>query len=211
MDWMLVSRSDSIQERAIMFCFKKSSSFLLYLCHTILFIQLLFPFCYLPCIRGANTGITDPSRFQDWYVHDRKRALHVYNFILLFSPCFMYECDLAYNILIDKLQITSGCRLLHLVVFTEEFQREILVEYKWNAPALFFFLNNCKRTSLTARLTAPTLANIPIWISITVLQKSQFDLRVPKSALYLHWCFDSQNFNLTFRAYLVPKTTNKTS
>jgi len=42
----------------------------------------------------------------------------------------MHECDLVYNILIDNLQITNSYMLLHLVVFNEEFQREILIEYK---------------------------------------------------------------------------------
>lgn len=42
----------------------------------------------------------------------------------------MYERDLSYDILIGNLKITNSCRLLYLVVFNEEFQRKILVEYK---------------------------------------------------------------------------------
>lgn len=58
--------------------------------------------------------------------------------ILLFLPHFISVCDLSYDTLIDDLQIKKSCILLHLIVFSEEFQREITRlwdKYKWNAPA----------------------------------------------------------------------------
>lgn len=45
--------------------------------------------------------------------------------ILLFLPHFISVRDLSYDILIDDLQIKKSCILLHLIVFSEEFQREI--------------------------------------------------------------------------------------
>lgn len=83
MDWMPASRPDSFQEWAIMLYFTKLRSpphFLIYVILSIYStnISLLLP----PCIKGANTCIKDPARFQDWYIPDRKRSLHVYNFIL---------------------------------------------------------------------------------------------------------------------------------